>query len=350
VKQILTPVKNPKYIKISSYGWLSRMILLDRRSLLLKMFLSSSTTTTTTTTSHSNHCIEESSFSVVPPLHADNALVKEWVGCICSCTPNEFRDSIQRSEGRFLYRGAEDIPSNNNDGRAQAAVKSQIQQRLQSIQSSRKNGHCSRSQILAYIQNPEPDLLLPQTYNDNPLALSYFQCLEQRLSSSSSSTLTSISGNNNNNQNNNNIVLARPSNGHIGTSDPREAGKWGDVVSIWPLGDTISYVWLEDRETFLGGDVEEATTTVPTNRRRGDPRKEQKLLSITSLCRDDELVINQKLVDALVRPREVLFTTTITTTTTGETDEGPPAPFLSIPMEYDSILRNELKKLNYGLL
>jgi hypothetical protein len=332
------------------------MILLDRRSLLLKMFLSSSTTTATTTTSHHNkHFIEESSFSVVPPLPADNTLVKEWAGCICSCTPKEFRDSIQRSDGRFLYRGAEDIPNNNNDGRAQAAVKSQIQQRLQSIQSSRKNGHCSRSQILAYIQNPEPDLLLPQTYNDNPMALSYFQCLERRLSSSSlslsssTSTLTSISG-----HNNNNIVLARPSNGHIGTSDPREAGKWGDVVSIWPLGDAISYVWLEDRETFWGGDADEATTTVPTNRRRGDPRKEQKLLSSTTfLCRDDKLVINQKLVEALVRPREVLFTTTITTTTTtttGETDEGPPAPFLSVPMEYDSILRNELKELNYGLL
>ena len=286
----------------------------------------------------------ELSFSPPPPAPPDNALVKDWVDCICSCTPTEFRDTVKRSGGRFLYRGAEDNP-NKYDDRQSTVTSQKIQQRLRSIKSSSRNNDSTQSQtqteILSYVQNPEPDLLLPETYNNNPLALSYFQCLEQRLSQSSppSSTSTSTSGNNINNNKDKNIDVARPSNGHIGTSDSKEAGRWGgDVVSIWPLGDTISYVWPQDRQTFCDVDLATTSTIISTK-----TRKEQ-LSPTTTVCQDDRLVINQRLVDALVLPREVLFTTT-----TGWR-ENTPAPFLAIPMEYDTILRNELNKVNYGLL
>lgn len=270
------------------------MILLDRRSILV--ILSSSTTS-----NNNRFVLDESFYSIPFPPPPDYTLVKDWVGCICSCTPNELRDSIKRSGGRFLYRGAEDN-HNNNDQLQRSALERQIQQRLESIQSSRNYSTKTQSQILSYIQNPEPDLLWPETYNDNPMALSYFQCLEERLSPPSSST----SGNNNYNNNSNNVtVIARPTNGHIGTSDSKEAGKWGDVVSIWPLGDTISYVWPQDRETFC--DIDQATATA-TKRRKENPGKVQHL-SNNFLCEKDKLVINQNLVDALVQSREVLFTT-----------------------------------------
>lgn len=136
-------------------------------------------------------------------------------------TPESFRQAVATS-GRLMYRGETSI-----DG----------------------------FEVLA----PEPDLLLPDTYND-PDALAYFQCLERRLCASKTE--------------------ARPSTGHIATSDVSEASQWGDAVSVWPLGTSISYVWPKQNKCF-------------------SPSAEG--------CPKDELVINQELEMALALGHEVLF-------------------------------------------
>jgi hypothetical protein len=102
----------------------------------------------------------------------------DWADWICAYTPPSFRHAVQASN-HFLYREAVD-----NNGI--------LQHTLHQICSSRK------------------------TFDD-PAALEYFECLEQRLDQAS--------------------VRARPSkNGHgVATSDPNEAGQWGPVVSVWPF-------------------------------------------------------------------------------------------------------------------
>mmetsp|Transcript_25784 Transcript_25784/g.59253 ORF Transcript_25784/g.59253 Transcript_25784/m.59253 type:complete len:174 (+) Transcript_25784:51-572(+) len=85
------------------------------------------------------------------------------------------------------------------------------------------------------ILDPEPDLLLFETYG-NGEAVDFFVCLEERLVSSTSTV--------------------RPSNGHIGTPQKGEAEKWGSPVSVWPLESTstFDYVWPKKSDQFFPGD------------------------------------------------------------------------------------------------
>ena len=188
--------------------------------------------------------------------------LEDWSTFICDYTPREVRAAVQTT-GRFLYRGA------------------------------------SASVARMEIDHPEPDLLLPETYDDSS-ALTYFQCLEQTL-----------------------ISKARPSTGHITTSTATEAGRWGPVVSVWPLGDSFSYVWPQDRSTlFPGGN-----------------------------CGAETLVVDRGLTKALEQDREILFYS--------DFSQSPRIPsgisrqwrsaYITIPRDQDGELYQLLQKKNFGL-
>jgi hypothetical protein len=152
------------------------------------------------------------------------------------------------------------------------------------------------------IDHPEPDLLLPETYNDSN-ALQYFQCLEQTLTSK-----------------------ALPSTAHIATLDAKQAGLWGPVVSVWPLGDAFSYVWPQDRSTlFPGGN-----------------------------CGTETLVVDRELTKALVQDREILFYSDFLSSQSQRTPSDIlsrqwKSAYITIPREQDGELHQLLQKKNYGL-
>jgi hypothetical protein len=205
------------------------------------------------------------------------------------------------------------------------------------------------------ICNPAPDLLLPETYGNDPFALRYFEELEAFLSLSFSApnsataiaTPKTIA-----------IAIAKPSNGHIATSDALEAGKWGKIVSVWPLlpsptennksnnnNALFSYVWPRDRSVFY----ENINSNNNSNNNNNDT-------STTKTTQNNSLVVNEKLQDALVAKggREVLFAFTVTTEpggrrTTPASTATAAAAFLAIPAELDVVLRDELERIGYGL-
>lgn len=40
--------------------------------------------------------------------------------------------------------------------------------------------------------------------------------------------------------------MNRPSNAHIMVSNKETAAAWGTACSVWPLGDSLDYSWLEN--------------------------------------------------------------------------------------------------------
>ena len=181
---------------------------------------------------------------------ARNLPFVQAVDLIRQYCPTEFREAVRQSGGHFLYRG-------------EAIGESPT--------------------ILA----PEPDLLISSTYDDSK-ALEYFQCLEKQLAN----------------------VDARPSKGHIGTADRADAEPWGTPVSVWPLGNRISYVWPKDRKLIYPG---------------GDCPK------------DNALVVNKGLSNALREGKEVLFASMPLSLCSK-----PASSFLAISAEYDDDLREIL--------
>ena len=159
------------------------------------------------------------------------------------------------------------------------------------------------------ILSPPPDLLLAGTYSDgdhkdvdsrngetheenNPIdddddddddALIYFRCLERRLAISGSTAL--------------------PSNGHIGTSKLEDAATWGPVVSVWPFGNELAYVWSEESSAFFPA----------------------------SSCNDSAYVINNRLQTALQKGTEVLFATRDKTNRWSSS-------FFAVPTKYDDAI------------
>ena len=208
-------------------------------------------------------------FSSATTSSADSQSIDDWADLICSYTPSTFRQAIQLSR-HFLYRG----------GSSQAIV----------------------------VEHPGPDLLTEGTYDD-PKALEYFTALEERL------------GN----------FPARPSTAHVATSDPVDAGKWGNVVSVWPLGTEWSFVWPQERSTFFASNINNAV--------------------------DDTLVLDKNLVEALKQPREVMFASTFPHGTMGlkklplskNISSLWTSAFVAIPMEEEDVLRRKLQERNYGL-
>lgn len=183
--------------------------------------------------------------------------LKQAAQLICSDTPRVFRQAVQASGGKFLYRGAHDATPTIT------------------------------------VDRSKPDLLLPNTYND-PSALLYFQCLERQLDSS---------------------TIARPSTGHIGTADPSEAALWGNVVSVWPLGSQLSFIWPSDRKNLFPGS-----------------------------CPDRNLMVDNALEDALEHQKEVLFASW-----NPGNEDSVAFSFLSIPSNLDAWLKLNLDQSNYGL-
>lgn len=197
-------------------------------------------------------------------LCSSSVLVEDIAKFIVTSTPREFRQAVS-SSNQFLYRGAQE------SSEKQPLMAGQV---------------CS----------PEPDLLLLETYNNDDKALEYFKCLEDVLKSDN--------------------IVARPSRGHIGTPSVKEAAVWGDVVSIWPLGDSLSFVYPKEATTFYPG----------------------------CSC-DGDYVLNKDLEWALQQGREVLFASWYSKT--GKTSIS--SSFLEVPQRYDERLRRLLESMNYGL-
>ncbi len=124
----------------------------------------------------------------------------------------------------------------------------------------------------AALLQPAPDLLIAGTYDD-PAAQRYFQRLEQSLSARG--------------------ALVRPSIGHIGTSVLEDAIAWGQPVSVWPLGRQLHYAWPRERRDFFAS--------------AGSGRGGSADGDASDAASD--LVIDDRLADALSRGRELLFAT-----------------------------------------
>ncbi len=74
------------------------------------------------------------------------------------------------------------------------------------------------------------DLLDPETYQSKNAA-KYFQHLEEEMIARG--------------------MNIKPSNGHLATTCPKEASRWGDAASIWPLGErNVEFAWLENGGVF----------------------------------------------------------------------------------------------------
>jgi hypothetical protein len=111
-----------------------------------------------------------------------------------------FLQSVRSSGYNFLYRGA------------------------------RVNTSSRDEKVSAFIINDLYDLLDPNTYQSTDAA-AYFQRLEDKLSASGYSV--------------------KPSNGHLATTCPQEAAKWGKAVSIWPIGESgVDFIWLASGGVF----------------------------------------------------------------------------------------------------
>lgn len=182
------------------------------------------------------------------------------VDLLCQYTPPDFRSAVRQSS-RFLYRGEEIL----------------------------------RPSIL----HPAPDLLMEGTYTDDS-ALEYFRCLEKKLKS-----------------------RAKPSTGHIGTANYNDAAEWGGVVSVWPLGNHLSYTYPRNSNLFFPGD-----------------------------CSSDELIMDHNLVTGLSAGREVLFASWFDEEVKDLPPEMSPSwisAFLAIPSSEDDKLKSDLERRNYGL-
>lgn len=237
--------------------------------------------------------------------------IPDIVDCIRYFTPSSFRKGVQKSGGRFLYRG-EGISTTSSNYYKISKLKRGLT----------KTGNTAwLERTCPWILNPEPDLLHPDTYGD-PEALAYFECLESRLTSQPARAVDAAPTS----------LMAKPSTGHIATTNANFAGQWGNVVSVWPLGDYLSYVWPQDRIEFFPPD--KGTTT----------------------CQNDKLVVDRNLVEALRLEREVLFSNWFQhpKSATGGVSSSPGLPillsaFLTVPLECDAELRKALDIANYGL-
>lgn len=86
--------------------------------------------------------------------------------------------------------------------------------------------------VFPSVQTSKPcDLLNPDTYASEEAA-SYFAALDRRMAKELKSPVL-------------------PSNGHLATTCPKAAGKWGVAASIWPIGEeNINFAWFVDGGLF----------------------------------------------------------------------------------------------------
>jgi hypothetical protein len=260
--------------------------------------------------------------NIIGPKKIHNAV--EW---ICGLTPESFREGVRRSGGNFLYLG-ENLTTQDNGSitirqpcrgeKLTTKNNGSVTNRQTLLLPQQSNDDQNLDHVIAgWILNPKPDLLLPGTYGDRR-SLEYFECFETRLSAMPSSRSDTSSRSP--------TYLAKPSNGHIGTSDPNQASQWGNVVSVWPLGNELSYVWLKDRTEFF-----------PPN------------TDVSCDKFDDKLVINQDLAYALQSKREVLFCSWFENSPISLSLPTGSWAFLTVPREHDGVLLESLQRVEYGL-
>jgi hypothetical protein len=243
-------------------------------------------------------------------------IIPNAVECICCFTPASFREGVRRSGGKFLYRGES---WNTKDNGSFTTTTRKPLPRWANDRSN--NDDMKVGQFVGgWILNPKPDLLLPDTYGD-PRALDYFECLEEYLSAIPRSRFSSVTR-----PSRCPTFLAKPSYGHIGTSDPQQAAQWGNVVSIWPLGDEISYVWPKDRTEFYRPNM-------------------------NVICDkfDNKLVLNHNLAYALQSKREVLFCSWFEESPAVVSIPTKSLAFLTVPRELDAELLQALQRVHYCL-
>jgi hypothetical protein len=342
-----------------------------------------------------------------PPL--PSTAPRQLAEYICHWTPSSFRQAIRDTDGQpFLYRGAE----SNQEEVNHIVGSSHSHSHSHTGIISRNETTTTTTTTTEWIrpEEPLPDLLILETHGYDQRALEYFEGLEQRLISKRVQlTTNNIINNNNNNSASPFFFMAMPSNGHIATSDPHEASKWGTmVVSVWPVGSQWSYVWPRNRSVFYDynddhrsshppvavGHVTTRSSSTATNHHHHQRRHDVSSFSSDGSHDDDDdddaLMINTGIQDALHQPREVLFATTGWTSQTilhqipqgKQSPTGPfptstvmggegatrqdvgtdtttitntisrivaPSAFLAVPMDRDNELRQELEALNYGL-
>ena len=202
------------------------------------------------------------------PLSIDEALSVIKDDC-----PSIFLDAVKSSGCRFLYRG-EDMNAHG------------------SLANGTREDKSSKTSYDCTWMNPQPDLLTPGTYDDVE-ALTYFEKLEKYLTEISQSSMRK---------------LAKPSNAHIGTPNIMEASKWGQAVSVWPVGNDFSFCYPRSRKEFFDHSVMKM-----------------------DLYYNDDIVVNFDLSIALKDDREIMFAT--------RSESGSTSAFVAIPSEYDDLIR-----------
>ncbi|KAL3812195.1 hypothetical protein ACHAXA_009669 [Cyclostephanos tholiformis] len=116
----------------------------------------------------------------------------------------KFLSSVRRSNYKFLYRG---------------------------LSSDEVEAVANNDELAAIIIKEEPfDLLDSNTYNSTESVI-YFQDMEHEMTAMR--------------------MPLKPSNSHIGTTNPKDAARWGQAASIWPLGEEgVDFAWLADGGSF----------------------------------------------------------------------------------------------------
>ena len=151
------------------------------------------------------------------------------------------------------------------------------------------------------ILTPSPDLLNEATYDHDMKAVAYFSALEDALEGVQ--------------------CRARPSTGHIGTATSSDAATWGNVVSVWPLGKHFSYVWPKESKLFYpNGPSSRNTVNI-----------------------HDSYVIDDRLPEALVKGKEILFWASVRTSRIIDSS------FLAVPETFSSDLQKLLRERRFGL-
>lgn len=185
------------------------------------------------------------------PMHSRREVISDHVSsalmswCLSSATP------AGASTTTGVYRKR--LPFSTTLQIIQYLRRNCNQRYLQSVQASGYNFlyrgeevSFSEKDSAAYIINEPPDLLDPMTYQSTE-ASSYFQVLEHELTARGSSV--------------------KPSNGHLATTCPIEATRWGTAVSIWPLGESnVEFAWLKEGGVFWPpeGSVRSDSTIITT--------------------------------------------------------------------------------------
>lgn len=182
----------------------------------------------------------------------------------------KYLSSVRRSNYKFLYRG---------------------------LSPDEINAVANNDELAAIIIKQEPfDLLDAYTYNSTESTM-YFRRMEHKMTAMR--------------------MPLKPSNSHIGTTNPNDAARWGQAASIWPLGEEgVDFAWLADGGLFWP---------------RGELQIKERDVITTSMkaSRDGEW---DGLSDALGGDSwEIMF----------RADEG----FVAVPFEFDEDLRKYLSEL-----